>query len=101
MSNVAASGSREDDVRRKTYRLLGPDGAFYDSVTPGLLGGHAKQRIYGRLDCRAATRALARSDTYRKHRVFFADEAAALATGYRPCGVCLRPQYQACRAATK
>jgi len=88
-------------VTHKTYRLLGPDGAFYDSAAPALFGGHAKQRIYGRLDCRAATRALSRTGTYRRHRVFFADEAAALAAGYRPCGVCLRPQYQAWRAAIK
>lgn len=88
-------------MEHKIYRLLGPDRAFYDSATPGLFGGHAKQRIYGRLDCRAAGRALGRADTYRRHRVFFADEAAALAAGYRPCGVCLRLQYRAWRAAIK
>lgn len=88
-------------MEHKIYRLLGPDRAFYDSATPGLFGGHAKQRIYGRLDCRAAGRALGRADTYRRHRVFFADEATALAAGYRPCGVCLRLQYRAWRAAIK
>ncbi len=86
---------------RKTYRLLGANGVFHDSMAPGLFGGHAKQRIYGRLDCRAALRALAAGDTYRKHRVFFADEATAVAAGYRPCGVCLRAQYQAWRATMK
>jgi len=81
----------------KTYRLLGSDGAFHDSATPGLFGGHARQRIYGRLDCRTAARALAKGDTYRRHRVFFADEASAIAAGYRPCAVCLPTQYQAWR----
>ena len=82
----------------KTYRLLGPGGAFHDSVTPGQFGGHARQRIYGRLDCRAAARALARNHTYRRHRVFFADEASAMAAGYRPCAVCLPTQYRVWRA---
>jgi methylphosphotriester-DNA--protein-cysteine methyltransferase len=27
------------------------------------------------------------------HRVFFADEATAIAAGYRPCGACLRERY--------
>jgi hypothetical protein len=84
----------------KTYRLLEPDGTFYDSDTPGQLGGHARQRIYGRLDCRAAAHALAKGDTYRRHRVFFADEASAIAAGYRPCAVCLPTQYQIWRSRT-
>lgn len=86
---------------QKTYHLLGADGAFYDSATPGLFGGHAKQRIYGRLDCYAALRALAKGDTYRRHRVFFADETTAVAAGYRPCGACLRTQYLAWRTTMK
>ncbi len=82
----------------KTYRLLGPDGTFYDSTAPGQFGGHKKQRIYGRLDCRTATLALTKGDTYRQHRVFFADEASAISAGYRPCAVCLPTQYRAWRA---
>jgi methylphosphotriester-DNA--protein-cysteine methyltransferase len=27
--------------------------------------------------------------------VFFADEATALAAGYRPCGTCMREEYRA------
>jgi len=85
----------------KTYRLLGSDGAFYESTTPGPFGGHARQRIYGSLDCRAAARALAKGDTYRRHRVFFADEANAIGAGYRPCAVCLPTQYRVWRARTR
>lgn len=75
-----------------TWRLLGP-GGFYDSNRPGTLGGHRRSRIYGRLDCRGARQALARGGPYATHRVFFADEAMAVATGYRPCAVCLPDRY--------
>jgi methylphosphotriester-DNA--protein-cysteine methyltransferase len=43
-------------------------------------------------------RAVAASNTYQKHRVFFAGEATAIAAGYRPCGNCMRDQYKAWRA---
>lgn len=76
------------------YKLLGPDGP-YDSDTKGTLGGNGAARIYGRLDCSSALRALKWGDTYRKHRVFFADEATAVAAGYRPCGTCMREAYRA------
>jgi methylphosphotriester-DNA--protein-cysteine methyltransferase len=75
----------------KIYRLLGADGATIESLTPGLLGGNRKARIYGRLSCASAVRALARG--YARHRVFFADESSAIAAGYRPCGACMKPQY--------
>jgi methylphosphotriester-DNA--protein-cysteine methyltransferase len=80
--------------------LLGADGVAYESAVPGTLGGHRRQRIYGRLDCPAALRAIARGG-YVKQRVFFADEAAARAAGYRPCAVCLRAQYLEWKAARK
>ncbi len=76
-------------TRGKTYTLLSADRLPIPSVRPGLFGGHRRTRIYGRLDCPSALRALARGG-YRQHRVFFADEATATAAGYRPCGVCLR-----------
>ncbi|MET0152347.1 MAG: Ada metal-binding domain-containing protein [Candidatus Binatia bacterium] len=76
----------------RTWRLIGADGSPYDSNRTGTLGGHRRSRIYGRLDCRAALRALARGH-YRKNRVFFADETAALAAGYRPCSVCMPAEY--------
>ena len=74
------------------YRLVGPDGLTYDSPTRGTLGGHRKTRVYGRLDCPGALRALARGP-YAKHRVFFADEPSAIAAGYRPCWLCMRAEY--------
>lgn len=74
------------------YRLLTADGRFELSPVPGTLGGNARLRIYGRLDCPAALRALGRG--YAAHRVFFADEATAIAAGYRPCGRCIPAEYQ-------
>lgn len=76
-----------------TYVLLGPDVRLYRSVMPGLLGGHRRGKLYGRLDCRAAVRAIA-AGGYVTHRVFFADEATAVAAGYRPCAVCLPEPYR-------
>ncbi len=78
----------------KPYRLIGPDGAEYLSSVPGELGGHRRNRIYGRLDCPSALRWLAKGHLVR-HRVFFADEETAIAAGYRPCAVCLPERYRA------
>ena len=80
----------------KKYRLFGLDGHFYESTTPGQLGGNSKAKIYGRLDCPAANAALSKG--YAQHRVFFADEAAAIAAGYRPCGCCMKERYQLWKA---
>lgn len=74
------------------YRLLGADGEPFTSATPGVLGGNRRLKIYGRLDCPSARRALPRG--YARRRVFFADEATAIAAGYRPCGVCMREAYR-------
>jgi methylphosphotriester-DNA--protein-cysteine methyltransferase len=76
-----------------TYTLLGADRKTYRSTRPGTLGGHRANRIYGRLDCPSALRALARGG-YVNNRVFFADEATALAAGYRPCGACLPDKHR-------
>lgn len=76
----------------KQYRLIGPDGKPYQSEQKGLFGGHRGGRGYGRMDCRAALRAIAKGG-YVRHRVFFADEATAIAAGYRPCAVCLPERY--------
>jgi len=59
----------------------------------GTLGGHRKTRIYGRLDCPSALRAIAKGG-YVKYRVFFTDEAAAVAAGYRPCATCMPDRYR-------
>ncbi|MFC8258080.1 hypothetical protein ACFUNF_10705 [Streptomyces sp. NPDC057291] len=74
------------------YTLLGADGLPYRSTTPGTLGGHRRGRLYGRLDCPCALRAIARGH-YAAHRVFFSDETTAITAGYRPCAVCLPATY--------
>ena len=65
---------------------------------PGLFGGNRRLKIYGRLDCPSALRALPRG--YAKRRVFFADEAAAIAAGYRPCAVCMPAEYRRWKAVS-
>lgn len=74
-----------------TYQLLQPDGTLRESATPGALGGNATLRIYGQLDCARAVAALPLG--YARHRVFFADERAAIQAGYRPCGRCMPGPY--------
>ncbi|NEB79527.1 metal-binding protein [Streptomyces sp. SID14478] len=65
----------------------------YASAVAGRVGGHRRTRLYGRLDCPSALRALARGQ-YATQRVFFADEATAVSAGYRPCSVCLPAAYR-------
>ena len=77
----------------KTYTLLGADRRPYRSARPGGLGGHRRSKGYGRLDCPAALRWIAKGH-YTAHRVFFADEEMAVAAGYRPCAVCLPERYR-------
>jgi methylphosphotriester-DNA--protein-cysteine methyltransferase len=77
----------------KTYTLLGVDGKPYQSSTPGLLGGHKKLKIYGRLDCPSALRYIAKGQ-YVKNRVFFKDEETAIAAGFRPCAKCMPKEYK-------
>jgi len=76
------------------YTLLGPDRKPYRSTIPGTLGGHRAGKIYGP----AALAAIARGG-YAKNRVFFPDEATAIAAGYRPCATCLPKKYKAWKAA--
>lgn len=64
----------------------------------GTLGGNRRSRIYGRLDCPSALRALQRGGPYARHRVFFTDEAEAIAAGFRPCAVCLPGAYASWKA---
>ena len=84
----------------KTYKLLGPTGP-YISETPGTLGGNGHAKIYGRLDCPSAVRAVKAGDTYQKHRVFFENEDTALKCGYRPCGNCMKAEYREWKAASE
>lgn len=80
------------------YRLIAADGSTAASPTKGTLGGHRKNRTYGRLDCKAARRAMEHGRSYEQQRVFFADEATAIAAGYRPCAVCMPEAYKAWKA---
>jgi len=82
------------------HTLIGADGREYASPRPGTLGGHRRTRVYGTLDCRCALAAIARGG-YVANRVFFADEADAIAAGYRPCAVCLPADYERWRARTE
>ena len=79
------------------FTLIGPDGAPTRSAVPGTLGGHRRSKVYGRLDCPGALRWIAKG-RYVAHRVFFADEATALAAGYRPCARCLRARHREWKA---
>lgn len=88
----------DESDRPRSYTLLSPDRRSYRSAQPGTLGGHRGTRIYGRLDCPAALRAIARGG-YVRHRVFFRDEETAIAAGYRPCAVCCPEQYRAFKAS--
>jgi methylphosphotriester-DNA--protein-cysteine methyltransferase len=77
---------------RRRWILLGRDRKLFQSTVPGKFGGHRRTKIYGRLDCRSALRAIAHGG-YVDHRVFFRDAATARAAGFRPCAVCMPEQY--------
>ncbi len=83
----------------QTYTLIGADGRPHPSPTPGTLGGHRRNKVYGRLDCAGALRWIAKGK-YVQHRVFFADEPAAIAAGYRPCAGCMPVEYRAWKASS-
>lgn len=94
MARREAGGALHMSPSNKTFTLLGPDAKPYASTCPGTFAGHRGGRLYGRMDCRAALRAIARGG-YVKHRVFFADEATAITAGYRPCAVCMPQEHAA------
>jgi hypothetical protein len=77
----------------KQYRLIGADGKKFLSAMPGTLGGHRKNKLYGRLDCPSTLGWLAKGHIV-KYRVFFTDEATAITAGYGPCAVCMPEQYR-------
>jgi hypothetical protein len=82
------------------YRLVGADGKETLSRVPGTLGGHRRNRVYGRLDCAGAQRWIEKGH-YVRQRVFFADEATAIAAGYRPCARCLPDEYRSWKARSR
>lgn len=57
-------------------------------------------KIYVRLDCPTANRYV-KLGTYQNVRVFFKDEATAIAAGYRPCGHCMKEKYKRWKAAVE
>jgi methylphosphotriester-DNA--protein-cysteine methyltransferase len=50
--------------------------------------GNSRLRIYGTLSCAAGKR------MKRENRTFFMSEEEAIASGFRPCGNCLKATYQ-------
>ena len=77
----------------KDYKLIDEKGSEFISKIPGTLGGNKKLKIYGKLDCKCALRYIEKG-YYVKNRVFFEDEDIATKAGYRPCGVCMKKEYQ-------
>jgi methylphosphotriester-DNA--protein-cysteine methyltransferase len=51
-------------------------------------GANIRLKIYGRLDCASGKR------IKRSNRVFFLSVEEAQRAGYRPCGHCMRDDYQ-------
>lgn len=82
----------------KTYTMIGLDGRTYRSNKKGTPGGHEGTKIFGRLDCPAALRTIARGG-YVRHQVFFSDFVTASKAGYRPCAVCMPAEYRAWKAS--
>ena len=89
---VTSTWHRQQEVHAARRRP-----APYLSETPGQFGGHRKMKIYGRLDCPTALRAIA-AGGYVASRVFFADEPTAVAAGYRPCATCMPAAHKAWKA---
>lgn len=84
----------------RTWKLLGADGQSFQSLLPGTLGGHRRNRIYGRLDCPSALHAIAKGG-YVKQRVFFLQETDAVAAGFRPCAICMPRAYAQWKSAQR
>ena len=53
-----------------------------------VLGGNKQLKIYGTLQCASGKR------MKRANRVFFTSAAEAIESGFRPCGHCMKQQYQ-------
>lgn len=87
-------------MHEKQYKLIDKNGRQYLSEVPGMLGGHRKLKIYGRLDCPSALRYLAKGK-YAEYRVFFVDEETAISAGYRPCYYCMREEYNKWKSGKK
>ncbi len=51
-------------------------------------GGNQKLKIYGTLQCKSGKR------MKKENRVFFISENEAIESGFRPCGHCMKENYQ-------
>jgi methylphosphotriester-DNA--protein-cysteine methyltransferase len=51
-------------------------------------GGNRKLKIYGKLSCASGKK------MKKENRVFFFSVKEAIIMGFRPCGHCMREQYQ-------
>lgn len=58
-------------------------------------GGNTSLKIYGTLHCRSGKR------MKKVNRVFFQNEAEAIAHGYRPCAHCMRAAYRQWKLSKK
>ncbi len=52
------------------------------------LGGNKQLKIYGTLQCKSGKR------MKMQNRLFFVSEKEAIHWGYRPCGHCMKSEYQ-------
>jgi methylphosphotriester-DNA--protein-cysteine methyltransferase len=86
-------------MSEKLFKLLDSNRNEILSPVKGAVGGHRKLKIYGRLDCPSALRYI-QNGHYVEHRVFFRDEATAVAAGYRPCGNCMPEAHAAWKRRT-
>ena len=77
---------------KKEYKLLSINGEYLSKI-PGTLGGNKKLKIYGKLDCTSALSWI-KKGKYVNNRVFFENEEVAKKLGYRPCGICMKKEYQ-------
>lgn len=75
----------------KEYKLLTNNGIILSKI-PGTLGGNKKLKIYGKLDCISALNYI-KKGYYVNNRVFFENEEIAKQLGYRPCGKCMKKEY--------
>jgi methylphosphotriester-DNA--protein-cysteine methyltransferase len=63
---------------------------LYELIAAGKItfAGNRRLKIYGRLNCASGKR------MKRINRVFFVSEEEAVAEGFRPCGHCMKKQYE-------
>lgn len=75
------------------YKLRNKCNEDYISKIPGTLGGNAKLKIYGKLDCYSTLKWIGKG-YYVNNRIFFSDEETAISAGYRPCSRCMKKEYK-------